>query len=51
VLGCALVFVCLCPYRGESLVGGLDEEWFSCNYKSITCPEVTVDVECEDFNA
>lgn len=44
---------CLCVWalaEVENLVGGLDEEWLSCNYKSITCPEVTVDVECEDFN-
>jgi len=53
ITGCpggSCVFVCLGTCRGESLVGGLDEEWLSCNYKSITCPEVTVDVECEDFN-
>ena len=45
--------MCLCVWahaEGESLVGELDEEWLSCNYKSITCPEVTVDVEFDDFN-
>jgi hypothetical protein len=48
-----LCAACLCVWahaEAEGLMGGLDEEWFSCNYKSLTCPEVTVDVEYEDFN-
>jgi len=50
---CVCVPLCLCQRSGEEggggrLVVGLDEEWVSRNYKSITCLEVTVDVDCEE---